>query len=134
MTTYSLQPLANPNIDHTGFLVISCIVGLIYTYIAVTYLFNRDSWDGFDKNFAVGAVIFLAGVLVGVGYLSYKEQPVPTNTPVIATMADTGVGRTTGKHAHNYPYVTYTLPDGSIVMYAAGQGLPWPQEAVLYKN
>ena len=128
---YSFNPIPDVPVDHKGFVVIAfmCAAWLIITLM-------NDAESFFVWFFICCIPLSIA---YGVSY-HWSDQSTKTyaNTKVVGTFVgyeSEGYKERSGKSYvdRHFTYVIYKVPEGN-VMLPCVVGVPYPKEAVLYKN
>ena len=147
MSTYTLSPVADANLDHLGFyaILIACAV-LLCLWAAYTFMDNQYvSGKGYvtvlrkppSYDYYIPPALLLCFVAFSA-WVSWYPRPVPVNERVIGVRTGTGaavgeerVGKTT--QLVTSPYITYEVPEG-VVTFKMTPGYVWPDRVVLYRN
>lgn len=153
---YSFQPLQTIDTlnSHSGFYFVAFFVFLfvaifVYGWIADKRNAHNDDYECmFCGNFGQFLTYMCAffAVLIVSGIISYNTGEVITfkNEKVIGELTTfshswhnknkSGTIKTTNVVQIQETFVTYRLPDNSVVSLPAQNGVSYPERAILYKN
>lgn len=133
---YTMQPLAPIVPSHSGFVIVSVIMGAIFLMSVYAKFVDDEPWNLYK-------VFVLLMIPVGIAYMvSYEWTDQSTkyykNTKVDGTFVGfvaEGSRERSGKSYvdRHYTYVEYEIGNDR-VMFQACDGCTYPKVAVLYKN
>lgn len=132
MYRYTMWPMPEPTLT----------VAVIITLITIGFIIsaglilhgNENASDEEKIGYRFFGIIFLAiGCICGyAAYNEYVTYKIPVENIKIPARLYSMTDQSTYKTS--YLYVTYELPDGSLVTMRAGTNIRYPEETWLYKN
>ena len=132
MYRYTMWPMPAPSL--TSFIVITLITIGFIIFAGLILHGNENESDEAKFGYRFFGTIFLAMGCI-FGYAAYNEYviyKIPVENIKIPARLYSMTDQST--HKTSYLYVTYELPDGSLVTMRAGTNIRYLEETWLYRN